>query len=109
MAIGARSQSARTYLEKNFSVFADASLEDLVIHGLRALRDTLPPDATPGLTSQNCAVGFLGKDVSFKVIEDEAELQSLLDKLPPLPQRTVTTMESEPSAPSTEAMDVEDS
>lgn len=42
MAIGARSQSARTYLEKHLNEFLDCSLEDLVRHGLRALRDTLP-------------------------------------------------------------------
>ena len=42
MAIGARSQSARTYLEKNFDEFLTSDLETLVAHGLRALRDTLP-------------------------------------------------------------------
>ena len=42
MAIGARSQSARTYLEKHLNEFPDCSVEDLVRHGLRALRDTLP-------------------------------------------------------------------
>ena len=42
MAIGARSQSARTYLEKNFDEFLGSELEALVAHGLRALRDTLP-------------------------------------------------------------------
>lgn len=42
MAIGARSQSARTYLEKHLNVFVDCDLQELVAHGLRALRDTLP-------------------------------------------------------------------
>ena len=42
MAIGARSQSARTYLEKHLNEFPDCTTEDLVRHGLRALRDTLP-------------------------------------------------------------------
>ena len=42
MAIGARSQSARTYLEKFLDEFAGCELEELVKHGLRALRDTLP-------------------------------------------------------------------
>ena len=44
MAIGARSQSARTYLEKHLNDFAESSMEDLVRHGLRALRDTLPTE-----------------------------------------------------------------
>jgi hypothetical protein len=42
MAIGARSQSARTYLEKHLNEFATSSLDDLIKHALRALRDTLP-------------------------------------------------------------------
>lgn len=42
MAIGARSQSARTYLEKHLPTFPECDLNDLVAHGLRALRDTLP-------------------------------------------------------------------
>jgi len=32
MAIGARSQSAKTYLEKHFTAFEDCSVEDLVVH-----------------------------------------------------------------------------
>ncbi len=42
MAIGARSQAARTYLEKFLEDFKTCELEELVKHGLRALRDTLP-------------------------------------------------------------------
>ena len=42
MAIGARSQAARTYLERFLDDLGDCELEELVKHGLRALRDTLP-------------------------------------------------------------------
>jgi 20S proteasome subunit alpha 6 len=42
MAIGARSQSAKTYLERHLEEFLDSDLDALVAHGLRALRDTLP-------------------------------------------------------------------
>jgi 20S proteasome subunit alpha 6 len=42
MAIGARSQSARTYLEKNLDAFADCNQDELTKHCMRALRDTLP-------------------------------------------------------------------
>ena len=42
MAIGARSQSARTYLEKHLSEFSANTLDELIRHALRALRDTLP-------------------------------------------------------------------
>jgi 20S proteasome alpha/beta subunit len=42
MAIGARSQSARTYLEKNLDKFVDCNQDELIKHCMRALRDTLP-------------------------------------------------------------------
>lgn len=42
MAIGSRSQSARTYLEKHLEEFANCETDELIKHGLRALRDTLP-------------------------------------------------------------------
>lgn len=100
MAIGARSQSARTYLDKNIASFPDgrthswrclceslATVEELIVHAMQALRDTLPPDASPGLTGQNTAIGLVGKDAPFKVEEDEAQIQTWLDKLPSLPQR----------------------
>lgn len=38
MAIGARSQSAKTYLEKNYETFANLSWEELAKHGLKALK-----------------------------------------------------------------------
>lgn len=86
MAIGARSQSARTYLEKDVSSYRDAPIDDLIGHALRALRDTLPPDA-PALSGHNTAIGWLGAGLPFRIVEDEAEVQQLLDRLPPLPQR----------------------
>lgn len=42
MAVGSRSQSARTYLEKHLEEFSDCETDELIKHGLRALRDTLP-------------------------------------------------------------------
>ncbi|MCL4169664.1 UNVERIFIED_CONTAM: hypothetical protein GTU68_032518 [Idotea baltica] len=39
MAIGARSQSSRTYLERHIDEFADSSRDEIVRHCLRALRD----------------------------------------------------------------------
>merc|ERR1711937_763987 len=44
MSIGSRSQSARTYLEKVLDEINDCSRNDLVKHGLTALRETLPAD-----------------------------------------------------------------
>jgi 20S proteasome subunit alpha 6 len=70
MSIGARSQSARTYLEKHLDEVASASLEELIKHGLRALRDTLPPEVD--LTTKNVSIGYVGNGQNFKIlVEDE--------------------------------------
>lgn len=58
MSIGARSQSAKTYLEANFEQFPEASLEELIKHGLHALRDTLQQDKE--LTIHNTSLGIVG-------------------------------------------------
>lgn len=38
IAIGAKCQSAKTYLEKNFETFDRASREELIKHGIKALK-----------------------------------------------------------------------
>lgn len=77
-AIGARSQAARTYLERNVDEFEGASLEELIVHGLTALRDTLPQDKE--LTFRNTSIAVVGKDQDFKILEDE-DVSPWLDKL----------------------------
>jgi 20S proteasome subunit alpha 6 len=70
MSIGARSQSAKTYLEKYYESFAESNLDSLILHGLRALRDTLQQDAE--LTINSCSIAYVGKDSRFTVVEGEA-------------------------------------
>lgn len=69
MAIGARSQSARTYVEKHLDKFHDSSLDELIAHGLRSLRDTLPSEIN--LTNKNCSLGVVGKDMDFTIFDDD--------------------------------------
>lgn len=69
MAIGARSQSARTYLEKNLAIFADSNLTELLRHGLLALRECLPNDME--LSTKNVSIAIVGKDRNFAVFDDE--------------------------------------
>ncbi|KAK5639958.1 hypothetical protein RI129_010769 [Pyrocoelia pectoralis] len=69
MAIGARSQSARTYLEKHLDEFANCSPDELVKHGLRAVRDTLPNEVE--LSTKNVSIGYVGKSQDFKILEDD--------------------------------------
>lgn len=80
-AIGARSQAAKTYLERNFEEFPNASKEKLIEHALIALRDTLAQDKE--LTMENTTVAIVGKDEDFKIYDDADVEQwlSLLDTL----------------------------
>lgn len=70
MAIGSRSQSARTYLEKHLDEFINCETDDLIKHGLRALRDTLPNEVE--LTVKNVSIGMVGKDTIFTVLDEDA-------------------------------------
>lgn len=77
-AIGARSQSAKTYLERNYESFGDATREELVLHGLTALRDTLAQDKE--LTTANVSLAIVGKDEKFKLYDGD-EVAEWLEKL----------------------------
>lgn len=70
MAIGARSQSARTYLEKHLDKFFDTTLEELVKHGLVALRDCLPNDLE--LNTKNVSIAIVGKGYPFTIFDDDS-------------------------------------
>uniref|UniRef100_A0A8D8SS99 Proteasome subunit alpha type n=1 Tax=Cacopsylla melanoneura TaxID=428564 RepID=A0A8D8SS99_9HEMI len=48
--------------------FPDSSLEEIVKHGLRALRDTLPNDSE--LTTKNVSIALVGKDTKFKSLDE---------------------------------------
>jgi 20S proteasome subunit alpha 6 len=77
-AIGARSQSARTYLEKHYESFPEASLDDLIIHALQALVGCVSGDDE--LTKENGSIAILGKNQKFTLLEGDA-LQPYLDRL----------------------------
>ena len=82
-AIGARSQMARTYLERHLDEFAEASRDELIKHGLKALKESLSQDRE--LTVENVSVGVTGlaKDVKRKVeifkLYDGPEVGPLLE------------------------------
>ncbi|KAM7002808.1 proteasome subunit alpha type-1 [Tautogolabrus adspersus] len=86
MSIGARSQSARTYLERCMDKFSDCNLNDLVQHGLRALRETLP--AEQDLTTKNVSIGIVGKEMEFTIYDDD-DVAPFLEGLEERPQRKV--------------------
>lgn len=68
MAIGDRCQSAKTYLEKNFETFKDASLDELITHGIKSLRASAQDTE---LTEHNVSVGVVGADTPFHLLEKE--------------------------------------
>jgi 20S proteasome subunit alpha 6 len=82
-AIGARSQMARTYLEKHLEKFESCGREELIKHGLRALKESLAQDKE--LTVDNTSVGIIGiatggrrKIESFKLFDGQ-EVSSWID------------------------------
>lgn len=79
-AIGARSQSGRTYLEKVYDAdgLKDASKDDLIMHALRAIAGCVGGDGE--LTKENGSIGIVGKDEAFHLLEGD-ELQPYLDRL----------------------------
>lgn len=77
-AIGARSQSARTYLEKHYESFTTASREELIVHALQALQGCCSGDDE--LTADNGSIAVVGIDEKFTLIEG-ADLQPFLDRL----------------------------
>mmetsp|Transcript_26589 Transcript_26589/g.37045 ORF Transcript_26589/g.37045 Transcript_26589/m.37045 type:complete len:253 (-) Transcript_26589:129-887(-) len=76
-AMGKRSQSARTYLEKYFKEFKSMELGDLVKHSLKSLKGA----SEETLTKSNCAIAYVGKDKEFTIItgEELAPYMALVD------------------------------
>lgn len=66
--IGARSQAAKTYLERTFETYASASKEQLIGHALKALSASLSDGE---LKKENCMVALVGKDQAFTILEDD--------------------------------------
>jgi len=78
MAIGARAQSAKTYLEKFMAEFPDADAESMIKHSLKALSGCVQTDKQ--LEASNTCVVVIGPDQKLTMIEDAA-LQPYLDAI----------------------------
>ena len=79
MSIGSRSQSSRTYLERNLDAFANCSKDDLICHGIQAIRGSLPSDdlvlsKDGGSPLLNTSVAIVGANQPFKIFDDEENL-----------------------------------
>lgn len=79
MSIGARSQMAKTYLEKEHSNFEDSDLNTLIHHGLQSLKASLQQSKT--LTPLNTSIAIVGppgpneqgvrSEGSFRILEGD--------------------------------------
>jgi 20S proteasome subunit alpha 6 len=78
MAIGSRSQTSRTYLEREFESFQDCTLDELIKHALKALATSLAGDSE--LDVKTASIAVVGVDRSFEIIEG-APLQRYLDEI----------------------------
>merc|ERR1712004_450137 len=65
MAIGDKCWSAKTYLERNFEDFADLGAQELVQHGLKALKASAQETE---LTENNVSIGIVGQGQDFKLL-----------------------------------------
>lgn len=76
MALGSRSQSGKTYLEKNFESFPGMSRDELIKAAVKALHACTEPDK--GLTLENTVLAVVGEGERFHMIEGEAIAPFLL-------------------------------
>jgi len=76
-AVGARSQSARTYLEKYFETFPECTEEEMILHSLRSLKGCVSGDGT--LDEDNTSVLILSKGV-YKLLEGD-DLKVYLEQI----------------------------
>ena len=77
-AIGARSQSARTYLEKHYKSFPECSTDDLIVHALQALVGSVSGDNE--LTTENASVAIVAPGQKVQILEG-TDLTTYLSKL----------------------------
>ena len=68
MAIGDRCQSAKTYLEKNFEGFKNASVDELITHAIKSMRASAQDTE---LTEHNLSIGVVGIDTPFSMLVKE--------------------------------------
>mmetsp|Transcript_16153 Transcript_16153/g.38203 ORF Transcript_16153/g.38203 Transcript_16153/m.38203 type:complete len:260 (-) Transcript_16153:49-828(-) len=70
MALGARSQAAKTYLERHFEDFPGQTRDELLTHAAKALHACL--ESEKELTGENCTLAIVGPDEKFTIIEGDA-------------------------------------
>jgi 20S proteasome subunit alpha 6 len=85
-AIGARSQMARTYLERHLDKFAESGREELIKHALSALKESLAQDKELTVDNTSLAIIGIGEKDGRKKLEafklyDGQEISPLLESI----------------------------
>uniref|UniRef100_A0A8C4W729 Proteasome 20S subunit alpha 1 n=1 Tax=Gopherus evgoodei TaxID=1825980 RepID=A0A8C4W729_9SAUR len=88
MSIGARSQSARTYLERHMTEFG----VEPVLHNVRDSQET------------NVSIGIVGKEMEFTIYDDD-DVSPFLEGLEERPQRKLAPPAEEPAEKAEEPME----
>ncbi|KAM7540978.1 hypothetical protein Aperf_G00000024513 [Anoplocephala perfoliata] len=96
-AVGSRSQSARTYLERHLDEFPKCNLDELIVHGLKALKGCLPAETE--LSGKNCALAIVGKDKDFTVYPQELIEPYLLQAAESQTEEADSAAPAEPEGP----------
>lgn len=94
VAIGGRSTSAKTYLEKHFEKFPDLPLQELVQYGVEAMNKTTVSKGE-NLTVKNTSICVIDK-AGFRELPP-AEVQTYLDKVEKKADDPDATMEDAPA------------
>jgi len=93
MAIGGRSTSAKTYLEKHFEKFSDLSLTELIQYSMESMNRTTVAKGE-SLNTKNTSIVIVDKD-GYRELP-ETDLQTYLDKLEKKKDDPDATMEDAP-------------
>lgn len=104
-AMGVRSQSSRTYLEKHFMSFVDCSQDELIIHALQALGSATSEGAE--LNSKNVSIAVVGKDIPFTILDEETSRKYMDNLVIAAENRGVVDDANEEEAP-VQPVDVEE-
>jgi len=80
MAIGGRSTSAKTYLERHFDKIADCDANALIQHALEAMNATTSSDAALTVKNTSVAIIGVGESDNFRELSDD-DLKAFIDKL----------------------------
>ncbi|XP_074309036.1 proteasome subunit alpha type-1-B-like [Silene latifolia] len=94
-AIGSRSQAAKTYLERKFETFNEASKDELIKHALFAIKETLQGEK---LKSSVCTVSVVGVGEPFYTL-DQQVVQELINSFEIVEEEAAPAEEEAEAAP----------